>query len=464
MKRGRMPITGVLVLVAALLLAACAGNEDANKGDPVAGKKLFAQSGCEGCHTFKAAGSSGTQGPDLDAANPSVSRVIRQLEHPGGLMPSFADKLSEQQMRDLAAFVGAGNSSGKAVAAPFRPDSKRLSDCRDGNFECLEQAFGNLTFNEGPKIALARLQTMSASNTAVASDCHRIAHRMGSAALSRFHDKVAPAFIAGSPVCASGYYHGIIERAFLGQPTNKLGIVARQLCTDPQIADQRFLLYQCIHGLGHGLMIYTGYDMPGSLKTCDGLQTNFDQVSCSGGVFMENFSSSYGVTSKYLRKADPIYPCDAVAEHYKAQCYGLVTANLLKRTGYDQQKTAAGCRRSEPDWLGVCFESFGRDVSGIAGKSASKALASCRLAGANEGDCLYGVAREIVNSDAAGERGARFCEQVPKRHRHRCFTGVGSVMASIEQTQDSLRAALRGLCGRNERACLEGAGLVAPQS
>ena len=235
---------------------------------------------------------------------------MRQLEHPGGLMPSFADKLSDGEKRNLAAFVGAGNSSGKAVAAPFRPDSKRLADCRDGNFDCLEQAFGNLTYNEGPKPALARLQTMSTSDSAVAGDCHRIAHRMGSAALSRFEDKVAAAFIAGSPICASGYYHGIIERAFLGQPTNKLAVVAGQLCSDSKITEQRFLLYQCIHGLGHGLMIYTGYDLPVSLKTCDGLKEDFDQVSCSGGVFMENFNSSYGVTSKYLRKNDPIYPCD----------------------------------------------------------------------------------------------------------------------------------------------------------
>jgi mono/diheme cytochrome c family protein len=459
-----MLIGAALVLGAALTLAACSGDQGASKGDPVAGKRLFASAGCTGCHTFKAAGSNGTRGPDLDAANPTVGRVMRQLEHPGGLMPSFADKLSQSEMRNLAAFVGAPNSSGKAVAAPFRADSKRLGDCRDGNFECLEQAFGNLTFNEGPKIALARLQTMSSSDSAVAADCHRIAHRMGSAALSRFRDKVAPAFIAGSPVCASGYYHGIIERAFLGQPTNRLGVVARQLCTDSQITAQRFLLYQCIHGLGHGLMIYTGYDMPGSLKTCDGLQTQFDQISCSGGVFMENFSSSYGVTSKYLRKNDPIYPCDAVAEHYKAQCYGLVTANLLKRTGYDQKKTAAGCRRSEPHWLGICFESFGRDISGIAGRSASKARTSCRLAGANEGDCIYGVAREIVNSDAGGARGARFCAGVPKRHRGHCFSGVGSVMASIESTQHGLREACRTLSGRYDHSCLQGAGLRAAQS
>ena len=464
MTRGRMPITGAALLLLALLLTSCSGDQGASKGDPVAGKKLFAQSGCSGCHTFKAASSTGTQGPDLDAASPSVGKVMRQLEHPGGLMPSFNDKLSESEKRNLAAFVGAPNSSGKAVAAPFRPDSKRLSDCKDGNFECLEQAFGNLTYNEGPKPALALLATKTTTDTAVAGDCHRIAHRMGSAALSRFKDKVAPAFIAGSPVCASGYYHGIIERAFLGQPTSRLAVVARQLCTDSQITDQRFLLYQCDHGLGHGLMIYTGYDLPVSLKTCDGLTDEFDQVSCSGGVFMENFNSSYGVTSKYLRKNDPIYPCNATAERHKVQCYGLVTANLLRTTGYDQRKTADGCRRSEPDWIGVCFESFGRDVSGIAGKSAAKARASCALAGKNEGDCLYGVAREIVNSDAGYERGARFCEQVPKRHRSRCFSGVGSVTASLITEPTKLRAACGRISKRYKRPCMEGAGLVAPQA
>jgi hypothetical protein len=376
-------------------------------------------------------------------------------------MPSFAEKLSTTEKRDLAAFVGAGNASGKAVAAPFKPNSKRLSDCKDGNFDCLEQAFGNMAFNDGPKPALTRLQSMITSNAAVASDCHRIAHRMGSAALKRFEDRVAPAFIAGTPVCASGYYHGIIERAFLGQPTNKLDVVARQLCSDPQIAGRRFLAYQCIHGLGHGLMIYTGYDLPGSLKTCDSLRTGFDRVSCSGGVFMENFNSSYGVTSKYLRKNDPIYPCNDVQERHKLYCYLLVTANILRLTNYDQKKTADACRRSEPAWVSTCYESFGRDVSGIAGDDAHKALASCRLAKSHQADCLYGVAREIVNADAEGPRGARFCSQAPARYRARCYAGVGSVLASLEPTPESLRDACRKVSDRYLDGCLRGAGLIA---
>jgi mono/diheme cytochrome c family protein len=461
MTRARLLIGLAAVLLAAIGLVACSSSEEkAGSGDPVAGKRLFSEQGCAGCHTFKAAGSSGTVGPDLDVAAPSPARVLAQLRKPGGIMPSFADKISDDQKADLASFVGAGKASGKAVAKPFAPDDKKLSDCTDNSAECLEQAFGNLVFKEGPKPALDRLQKMLQTNTAIAADCHRIAHRMGSAALTRFKDKVAPAFIAGTPVCASGYYHGIVERAFLGQPTDKLAVIARQLCSDPKITEQRFLFYQCIHGLGHGLMIYTGYDLPGSLKTCDDLRTGFDRVSCSGGVFMENFNSSYGVTSKYLRKNDPIYPCNSVAQRHKLYCYLLVTANLLKVDNGDLARVADDCRRSEPAWIKTCFESFGRDVSGIAGKDAAKALASCRLAKRNEGDCLYGVSREIVNADAAGERGGRFCARAPARYRAHCYEGVGSVLASLEQTPEKLTARCRAVSGRHAHSCLRGAGLV----
>ncbi len=188
-------------------------------------------------------------------------------------------------------------------------------------------------------------------------------------------------------------------------------------------------------------MIYTGYDLPGSLKTCDGLKVEFEQVSCSGGVFMENFNSSYGVTSKYLRKNDPIYPCDEAAERHKGQCYGLVTANLLRTTGYDQKKTADGCRRSEPDWVGICFESFGRDVSGIAGKSASKAMASCRLATRERGRLhLRRRARDRELRRRRRAWRARSATRRPRVTARRCFSGrrLGDVL-----DRDAARQAAR---------------------
>lgn len=78
--------------------------------DAANGEKVFASAGCGGCHTFSKAGSSGSVGPNLDDASPSFDRVVDQVTNGGGPMPAFKDRLSEQEIRDVAAFVS-GQSS-----------------------------------------------------------------------------------------------------------------------------------------------------------------------------------------------------------------------------------------------------------------------------------------------------------------------------------------------------------------
>lgn len=437
----------------------CGGGDDGKSGgaDAANGKRLFNDLGCKGCHTFAAAKSHGTVGPDLDAARPSRATVVDVLQRPRGVMPDFSKQVDADEREDLAAFVAA-KGNGRAVSAAFTPDDRRLQDCAKTDLVCVTQAFGNLAYEDGPKRALATLQERVATDAGVLQQCHRIVHLMGAAGLLRYKGNVAQAFVQGSAVCASGYYHGILERAFSARPNESMSTVAKSLCTDAAITAQVFVRYQCLHGLGHGLMINSGYDMPGSLKVCDGLADEFEQSSCDGGVFMENFNTSYGTTSKYVREKDPIYPCNDVAERYKYQCYGLVTANILRLTGYDQAKTAKTCLRSERDWITVCFQSYGRDVSGIANKDPGKLRASCRLADDYEGDCIFGAVREIVNADAGPQRGATFCRSVGRRYRERCFEGVGTVLASLK-TGDELRASCRAVAGRYAADCRRGAGL-----
>ena len=79
-------------------------------GDPAKGKQVFASAGCAGCHTFSKAGSSGSVGPNLDDLSPSFDAVVDQVTNGGGGMPAFKDQLTEQQIRDVAAFVS-GQSS-----------------------------------------------------------------------------------------------------------------------------------------------------------------------------------------------------------------------------------------------------------------------------------------------------------------------------------------------------------------
>ncbi|HZQ16391.1 MAG TPA: cytochrome c [Gaiellaceae bacterium] len=75
------------------------------QGDPVAGKAVFASAGCNGCHTLKAAGATGTVGPNLDSLKPAYDRIVRQVEVGGGPMPAFKGRLTDAQIHDVAAFV-----------------------------------------------------------------------------------------------------------------------------------------------------------------------------------------------------------------------------------------------------------------------------------------------------------------------------------------------------------------------
>ena len=71
------------------------------------GKTVFATAGCAGCHTLKAAGSTGTVGPNLDEAKPSKELVIDRVTNGKGGMPSFKGQLSEAQIQAVADYVSA---------------------------------------------------------------------------------------------------------------------------------------------------------------------------------------------------------------------------------------------------------------------------------------------------------------------------------------------------------------------
>ena len=95
-------------------------------GDPAAGKIVFNSSanGCAGCHTFKAAGSTGAVGPNLDklaadaqkANRGSVAQYAREsiVDPNAYIVPgfqanimtqTFGKSLSKQKIADLVAFL-----------------------------------------------------------------------------------------------------------------------------------------------------------------------------------------------------------------------------------------------------------------------------------------------------------------------------------------------------------------------
>ncbi len=149
--------------------------------------------------------------------------------------------------------VALGSSGGAfhPVAGNFRPDDTSLDDCAARSTRVASRRSGTSPIREGAKAALTLFDEQIASDEFVSADCHRIGHVIGSAAFARYEGNVAKTFALGSSTCASGYYHGILERAFVGVNTKtKLVDVARALCDGSGVRRRGFLDYQCRHGLG----------------------------------------------------------------------------------------------------------------------------------------------------------------------------------------------------------------------
>lgn len=70
-------------------------------------KSLFTAN-CAACHTFAAAGASGTVGPNLDQSTLDAAAIEQQIRRGGGGMPPFEGTLSDAQIKALAQWL-AGN-------------------------------------------------------------------------------------------------------------------------------------------------------------------------------------------------------------------------------------------------------------------------------------------------------------------------------------------------------------------
>ena len=126
-----MKRAALLVTTLAIVLAGCGGEQNESaapetvegtvpqetqtgggggaEGDAAAGEEVYASAGCGSCHTYEAAGSSGTAGPNLDDSGVDYDGAHQQITSGGGGMPAFKDQLSEQEIADVAAFVTEGS-------------------------------------------------------------------------------------------------------------------------------------------------------------------------------------------------------------------------------------------------------------------------------------------------------------------------------------------------------------------
>ncbi len=268
-------------------------------------------------------------------------------------------------------------------------------------------------------------------------DCHQEAHLIGRLSYNISHSNV---FHNGSSACHSGYYHGAMEAFLYEQGTDNLAAKIDKLCTQFPTS---FTKFECLHGVGHGVMAYLNYNLPWALDLCQELDDDFAKNSCYGGVFMENIITAEGKGASPVDHAttwvnsDPYFPCDQVAQNYPAeyQCYLMQTSRMLDLSGYNFGVVAKECLSAPGNMRETCFQSFGRDASGQMLHNPQKTLALCDLVDPNyTKDCIIGALNVVIDfsGDALTTQGSQFCESVAKPDlKTSCFNTLKGRMTDV---------------------------------
>jgi len=244
---------------------------------------------------------------------------------------------------------------------------------------------------------------------------------------------------------------------------------------------EQFRLFDCLHGMGHGLMMYHRYDVSGALSECDRLLSDWDQRSCYSGVFMENNMSArmqffregrYGM-HRHAMPAEGVvlfnpkdlqYPCDVVRSRYRPECYELQADLILPATKQDYGKASAVCDQAgATDLVKACYLGLGRNASGSAAFQYAGILKRCDHASEfGRPYCYQGAVRHLAYAPSELPRGISFCRSLPEGEgRAQCWDGIGLQIAGFFADLPARGRACQAAHASDLAACDEGAGVTA---
>lgn len=305
-----------------------------------------------------------------------------------------------------------------------------------GQFECLDDIVLSVAETDGVPAALQLLQNQVSNSPAFQTLCHSLTHEVGNFAQQQVHQIGAAFEVAkqDGSVCASGFYHGVIESAVNEIPREKILQQVPEVCQPFADRPQSLDHYNCVHGLGHGLFALRLDDWRAALKDCATLKTTWEQESCASGVFMQNIVNEIAFVGHKsdFRADDPLYPCTATEERWWRPCYVNQSSHVLLVSADNFSAVFDACAGAPESMRRVCYQSAGRDVAGRFRINNQTVVDQCSLAGADgTKDCIIGAVRDYVYYERGPNAARVLCGLVPADVTEVCNLTIENDLKSL---------------------------------
>lgn len=330
-------------------------------------------------------------------------------------------------------------SFSKNISDPTSYILSKMSDCygQSGAGGCYKDVSADFLAHIPLKTIFEVFQEQEGKKE-IFSSCHEAMHYIGRNEYKK-EGKVGVALSKCSAVCFEGCFHGVVEGYVI---ENKLTLdnIAKKIptiCGQESDHSSPAIFSQCVHGIGHGLMLLTYNEVPQSLKLCDVLNSQREQNACYSGIFMENSNSSTNKDhpSKYVDLQNPLYPCNILDNQYKKMCYELQSFKFYEFTGRDWVKTFSMCGKLPNIYQDVCYKTLGSSQVGFT-QNLEVMNNNCNLAPNEYKDaCIRGVVTAFLARFGGDfSKSLQFCSIV-KRNKESCYRQIG--MSLREWTKDS---------------------------
>jgi hypothetical protein len=340
----------------------------------------------------------------------------------------------------------------------------RMAEClREGTSKCYRNVSDDL-FQEFELPVILEIFEQNEDKQEIFARCHEVAHYLGRQEFLKTKS-VPLAYSQTSSVCHGGSYHGVIEGYFEYKnipldDTAALENEIKSVCGQPLDYKQANIYNECIHGIGHAMMFVTEGELIQSLEFCDSLLSHQEQITCYGGVFMENSSSSTNLDhpSKYIKTDDPLYPCTILEERYLETCYSYQSSHFALISHHDWAKVIELCRLVAENYRAGCFRIIGTNQVGFSQDMTTRRNNCDLIREVHYKDiCFNGVVTGLVGRYHRDFTTiTSFCVILAKEYKESCYRQTGFALMGWTESPEDLRRRCETITeGEYIRACLE---------
>ncbi len=338
------------------------------------------------------------------------------------------------------------------------------------------------------RLAMDGLSIISRRDPATQAYGHDLTHVVGINAWSP-GEAVGPVYDACTGLFQSGCYHGVVQAVLDAQGTDSATVY--RLCNQiPVATTNAWLRFQCVHGIGHGLVNNMAMHLPKALAGCDWLIREWDASSCYGGAFMEFIVAARGQSHHPHKnpapaaqgqdhsdhemataapdsfparnRNDPLYPCSVLAPKYRSACYGMQAGIIIETVGSDFGKIARACDEAPLGMRPACYQGVGTYLTGFVVRNHQKAIDNCAKGNpAYQAWCYVGVVKNLIDVTALPEDGLTFCARLTDRSMAvACYNAVGEQISILYPNVDQREAASAKAPVEFRQAVRYGASLI----